>query len=95
MNGQCREDRIPYIYICIVCIPAPSNRSPPATFKSAKASRGDLSLLEGAGIYIYICTQYDHCLMSYHVFITFFLFPTLPRDSRALIDGRRWSDFVE
>ena len=34
-------------------IPAPSNRSPPATFKSAKATRGDL--LEGPGIYIYIC----------------------------------------
>ena len=28
-------------------VPGPSNRSPPATFKSTKASRGDL--LEGAG----------------------------------------------
>ena len=28
-------------------IPGPSNRSPPATFRSGKASRGDL--LEGAG----------------------------------------------
>ena len=33
-------------------IPGPSNRSPRATFRSAKASRGDL--LEGAGIYAYI-----------------------------------------
>ena len=32
-------------------IPAPSNRSPPATFKSAKATGGDL--LEGAGIKVH------------------------------------------
>ena len=32
----------------MVQVPAPSNRSPPATFKSTKASKGDL--LEGAGI---------------------------------------------
>ena len=38
--------------ILIYHIPGPSNRSPPATFKSTKASRGDL--LEGAGIYIHI-----------------------------------------
>ena len=34
--------------IYINYIPGPSNRSPPATFKSTKASRGDL--LEGAGM---------------------------------------------
>ena len=34
-----------YIYVVEVSIPAPSNRSPPTTFKSPKATRGDL--LEG------------------------------------------------
>ena len=33
-------------------IPGPSNRSPPATFRSAKASRGDL--LEGAGTVYFV-----------------------------------------
>ena len=41
-------------------IPAPSNRSPPATFKSTKASRGDL--LEGAGSMDVMCSinSWDH-----------------------------------